>query len=241
MSMCRPTRCKVKRGIILGVASLALASPGMSQQQPRAHESPSASRKHVFVNGKPLPANKIIVKDGISYVDASALSEALGATVHSEEAGLLIRADQPTCNCEKATPLVEGEHFSEQFRSDVARVPDEIESLRAVVLKKEKVPLGPRFDDIDHQLSLSTVHVQTDADMAVYYALSYANNALAIAYYKESRGVSSDEAQKNLLDSMMCSMESKFALMKGTLLPGGSCSVFKRMESQGSSKPPSPE
>ena len=131
----------------------------------------------------------------------------------------------------------EGQHFSEQFRRDVAGVPDEIESLRAVVMKKEKVPLGPRFDAIDRKLSLSTVHVQTDADMAVYYALSYANNSLAIAYYKESRGVPADEAQKNLLDSMMCSMESKFALMKGTLLPGGSCSVFKRMESQLTPKP----
>jgi hypothetical protein len=227
----------VKRALLLSVASLALASPGMSQQPSRSHESASAARKHVFVNGKPLPANELIVKDGITYVDASALAQALGASVQSEEAGLLIRADQPACDCDKATPVVEGEHFSEQFRSDVARVPDEIESLRAVVLKKEKVPLGPRFDDIDHQLSLSTVHVQTDADMAVYYALSYANNALAIAYYKESRGVASDEAQKNLLDSMMCSMESKFALMKGTLLPGGSCSVFKRMESQLAPKP----
>jgi hypothetical protein len=116
-------------------------------------------------------------------------------------------------------------------------VPDEIESLRAVALKKEKVPLGPRFDAIDRKLLLSTVHVQTDADTAVYYALSYANNSLAIIYYKESRGVPADEAQKNQLDSVMCSMESKFALMKGTLLPGGSCSVFKRMESQTASKP----
>jgi hypothetical protein len=111
-------------------------------------------------------------------------------------------------------------------------VPDEIESLRAVALKKEKVPLGPRFDAIDRKLLLSTVH-----DTAVYYALSYANNSLAIIYYKESRGVPADEAQKNQLDSVMCSMESKFALMKGTLLPGGSCSVFKRMESQTASKP----
>ena len=227
----------MNRSVLVTVASLILASYGLSQQPTRPRESASASRKRVFVNGKPLPATQVVVKDGVSYVDASALAEALGATVQSEEAGLLIRADQPSCNCDKAVAAPEGEHFSEQFRSDVAGVPDEIESLRAVVLKKEKVSLGSRFDDIDHKLSLSTVQVQTDADMAVYYALAYANNSLAIAYYKESRGVPADEAQKNLLDSMMCSMESKFALMKGTLLPGGSCSVFKRMESQ---RPPKP-
>ncbi|MGA9568102.1 MAG: hypothetical protein WBS19_21455 [Candidatus Korobacteraceae bacterium] len=230
----------MKRALLLSVALLALTSLGISQQPPRAHDAASALRKHVFVNGKPLPANQVIVKDGVSYVDASALAEALGASVQSEETGLIIRADQPACNCDKATPVVEGEHFSERFRGDVAGVPDEIESLRAVVLKKEKVPLGPRFDAIDRKLSLSIVHVQTPADSAVYYALSYANNALAIAYYKESRGVAADEAQKNLLDSMMCSMESKFALMKGTLLPGGSCSVFKRMESQLTPKPAEP-
>ena len=94
------------------------------------------------------------------------------------------------------------------------------------------MPLGPRFDAIDRELTLSTTHVQTDADMAIYYALSYANNSLAISYYKQLRGASTEEAQKGQLDSMMCAMESKFALMKGVLLPGGSCSVFKRMESQ---------
>jgi len=106
-----------------------------------------------------------------------------------------------------------------------------------VVLKKENVPLGPRFDAIDRKLTLSTTHVQTDADLAVYYALSYANNSLAIAYYKQSRGVPPEEAQKDQLDSMMCAMESKFALMKGVLMPGGNCSVFKRIEAQSPSKP----
>lgn len=52
----------------------------------------------------------------------------------------------------------------------------EIESLGAVVLKKDKAATGARFDQIDHELSLSAVHVQTDADMEVYYPLSYARN-----------------------------------------------------------------
>ena len=78
--------------------------------------------------------------------------------------------------------------------------------------------------------------MQTDADLAVYYALAYANNSLAITYYKQTRGVPVEEAQKNQLDSMMCAMESKFALMKGVLLPGGSCSVFQRIEAHSAPK-----
>jgi hypothetical protein len=101
---------------------------------------------------------------------------------------------------------------------------------------KDKVSLGPRFDALDRKLTLSTAHVQTEADTAVYYALSYASNSLAIAYYKQARGVPSEDAQKDQLDSMMCAMESKFALMKGTLLPGGTCSVFQRMEAQTGAK-----
>jgi len=155
-----------------------------------------------------------------------------GASVQNSEGSVIIRTEEkpspPTC--EKV--VVEGEHFSEQLRSDVAGVADEIESLRAAVLKMEKVALGPRFDAIDRELTLSTAHVQTDADTAAYYAVSYASNSLAISYYKESRGVRTEEAQKNQLDSMLCAMESKFAPMKGVLLPGGSCNVSKRMEAQ---------
>ena len=43
--------------------------------------------------------------------------------------------------------------------------------------------------------------------------------------------------QKDQLDSVMFAMESKFALMKGVLLPGGSCSLLKRVEAQLPPKP----
>ena len=131
---------------------------------------------------------------------------------------------------------MDGKRFSEKFRSDVTGIADKIESLRAVVLKREKIAIGSRFDAIDRKLSFATVHVQTDADMAVYYALAYSNNSLAISNYQQMRGVPVEEAQKNQPDSMLCAMESKFALMKGVLLPGGSCSVFQRIEAQAASK-----
>lgn len=212
----------------LGLAVLLLVATGSSQQ------AGSASRKRLFVDGKLIPTNRVVIKDGVDYVDASFLAEALGASLQSAEGGVMIRSAAKTDDCEKG--VAEGQRFSQQFRTDVARVADEIESLRAVVLKRQKVDVGPRFDKIDGELSLAKTHVQTEADSAVYYALSYANNSLAIAYFKQQRGVPVEEAQKNQMDSMLCAMESKFALMKGVLLPGGSCSVFQRIEGQAAQK-----
>ncbi len=109
----------------------------------------------MFVDGKPVPANQIVFKGGITYADAALLAQAPGASVQNSEGSVIIRTEEkpspPTC--EKV--VVEGEHFSEQFRSDVAGVANEIESLRAAVLKMEKVALGPRFDAIDRRLTLS--------------------------------------------------------------------------------------
>ena len=209
---------------------------GSAQQAAQDRSSASSAlRKRISVDGKLIPSNRVLVKDGISYVDVSVLAAALGASEQTGEGGVLMLAAPKSVSCDKSP--VEGKLFSEEFRSNVAGVADEIESLRAVVLKRENVSIGPRFDAIDRKLSQSTVHVQTDADLAVYYALAYANNSLAIAYYKQTRGVPVEEAQKDQLDSMLCAMESKFALMKGVLLPGGSCSVFKRIEAQSALKP----
>ena len=231
----------MKPTVLLCLASLSFTAWSTAQPPQHPKDSATAVKKRVYVDGKSIAANKVIIKDGVSYVDTATLAEALGASMESVDSGWTVTsAARPVCECEK--PSVEGQRISEQFRSDVTRVADEIESLRAVVMKKEKTPIGPRFDEIDHELSLSTVHVQTPADQAVYYALSYANNSLAIIYYKQSRGVPSQDLHKDQLDSMMCSMESKFALMKGVLVPGGSCSVFKRMEEQLPVKAPeSPE
>ncbi len=217
------------RRIYLIMMLLTLTVVGCSRCFSQTRESVPVAHGRVYVDGKPVPPSKLISKDGTSYVEVTAFAAAVGVTVQSTASGLMINS-LPKSDCDKAGP--QGQRFSDEFRSDVAGVADEIESLRAVVLKKENVPLGPRFDAIDRKLTLSTTHVQTDADMAVYYALSYANNSLAIAYYKQSRGAAPEDAQKDQLDSMMCAMESKFALMKGVLIPGGSCSVLRRMESQ---------
>jgi hypothetical protein len=213
------------------LAVLLLVATGSSQQPSQAG---LASRKRVFVDGKLVPTNRMVTKEGIDYVDVSFLAEALGASLQPGESGVMIRSAAKTDDCQ--TGVVEGQRFSQQFRTDVASVADEIESLRAVVLKHEKVDVGTRFDDIDGELSVARTHMQTEADTAVYYALSYANNSLAIAYFKQQRGVPVQEAQKEQMDSMLCAMESKFALMKGVLLPGGSCSVLQRIEGQAAQK-----
>jgi len=221
-------RCHLREITILWLAMFLLVAAGSSQQ------AASAPRKRLLVDGKLIPATRIVTKDGIDYVDASFLSEALGGSMQSIENGIMIRSAAKSEDCK--TSVVEGQRFSDEFRTDVARVADEIESLRAVVLKREKVDVGARFDEIDGELSQAKTHVQTEADSAVYYALSYANNSLAIAYFKQQRGVPVQEAQKDQMDSMLCAMESKFALMKGVLLPGGSCSVFQRIEGQAAQK-----
>jgi hypothetical protein len=229
----------LKSAAFLCLATLSFIAPVFAQQSQHSKEGASLVRKRVYVDGKPIAAGKVITKDGDTYVDAAALAEAFGASVESSEGGLTITSPaKPGCDCEKTS--AGGQPISEQFRRDVAGVADEIESLRAVVRMKEKVPIGSKFDEIDDRLSLSTVHAQTSADWAVYYALSFANNSLAIVYYKQSRGVPSQDLQGDQLDSTICAMESKFAVMKGALLPGGSCSVFKRWEAQLPLNPPEP-
>jgi hypothetical protein len=215
--------------LALGIPVLAAAPNG-----PQTKDAPaSPSKRRIFIDGKQVPSNRILVKDGVDYVDVGAFVEAIGGQMASAEGNVLVTSGLSKSECEK--PAVEGQRFSQEFRSKISGVPDEIESVRAVMMKKDNVPLGPRFDAIDQQLNSMMSLVQTDADQAVYYALAYANNTLAITYYKVGRGVAVEETQKDQLDSMMCSMESKFALLKGVLIPGGSCKVFQRM---GSSSPP---
>lgn len=224
-----------RRLVVLLLCALSAICSTESQTQSK-DPAPAAARSKIYVDGKLLPSSRVLVKDGVSYVEVTAIADAMGASTQAGANGYTITAPPAKLDCEH--PVPQGRKFSRQFRDDMTGVADEIESLRAVVMKmkqdkeKEKVTLGPRFDEIDRKLSLSTSDVQTDADMAVYYALSYANNSLAISYYKVSRGASESDEQEIQLDSMICSMESKFALMKGMLLPGGRCSVLKRMESQ---------
>ena len=72
--------------------------------------------------------------------------------MESGEDGLLITSP-PKPSIEREKVIAEGQPFSEQFRKGVSGVADQIESLRAVELKKDMAAIGPRFDQIDHELS----------------------------------------------------------------------------------------
>jgi hypothetical protein len=50
----------------------------------------------VFVDGKPVPANQIVFKGGITYADAALLAQALGASVQNSEGSVIIRAEEKT-------------------------------------------------------------------------------------------------------------------------------------------------
>jgi hypothetical protein len=126
----------------LFLAKRAIAGSHRAAQQ-ASGDSSSAARKRVFVDGKLIPANRVIGKEGVEYVGASVLREALGASVQPGDSGVMIHS---------AAKPDEGDKGS-----------------RAVVLKHEKVDIDPRFDEIDQQPSLAMSHVQTGADSVVYY------------------------------------------------------------------------
>jgi len=68
---------------------------------------------------------------------------------------------------------------------------------------------------VDHKIFEAEFRAQTDADKSVSFALRHANDTLAIMYYKLRRGVPPEDAEEGQMDSVLCSMESKFALQVG--------------------------
>ena len=99
-------------------------------------------------------------------------------------------------------------------------------------MKQEALIPAANFDEVDRQISEAEFRAQTDADKSVSYALSHASNTLAIMYFKLRRGVPPEYAQQGQLDSVLCSMESKFALQFGRLSGKESCSVFQSSANQ---------
>src|SRR5271167_3347190 len=88
-------RCQLRQITFLGLVVLLLVTTGSSQQ------AGSTSRKRLFVDGKLIPTNRVVIKDGVDYVDASFLAEALGASLQSAEGGVMIRSAAKTDDCEK--------------------------------------------------------------------------------------------------------------------------------------------
>lgn len=210
---------------VLPLIAFALIIMSVSAQQPQQgadHMNPSPLAQ-VTIEGKHVKGDNVLIHKGITYVSVPALAQALGAAVSSQgQVTVLSRPATPEPAC---GTVPDAKKLSDAYRRVAVRIPDEVESLRALVKQSAVIP-GASFDEVDRQISEAEFRAQTDADKSVSYALSHANNALAIMYFKLLRGVPPEYAKQGEFDSVLCAMESKFALQVGRLSGEESCSVF---------------
>ena len=201
-----------------------------AQQSPLgADRTKSGPVTQITIEGKQIKGDNVLVRKGVTYVSVPALAQALGASVSSQGAMTVLStpaAPEPACG-----NGADARKLSDSYRKAAVRIPDEVESLRAVVKQSAVIP-GASFDEVDRQISEAQFHAQTDADKSVSYALSHANNLLAIMYFKLRRGVPPESATEGQIDSVICAMESKFALQVGRLSGKESCSVFQSSANQ---------
>ena len=194
-----------------------------------------------MIDGTQFKGDDVLVRKGVAYVSVPALAQALKGSVSSKgQLTVVTIAPVPEIQCAD-TPSAQ--KLSDAYRKAAVRIPDAIESLRALVSKatlSKPVAVIPiaSFDEVDRQISEAQFRAQTDADKSVSYALSKANNRLAIAYLKLWRGVPPEYAKQEQLESVMCSMESKFALQVGRLSGKESCGVFHFHEEAAATEPP---
>lgn len=193
-------------------------------------------KKQVMVDGHRIRPESVLAQGGKTYISLDGLAEALGTKIVADGPVLSLDLPPRSRGCaEAAAPHLQ---LSEQFRQTAVHIPDQIESLRAAVSSRANRALhaGPSFgtksEEIDQRLSGARANAATAADYAVYYALAHANNALGIWYYQVYRDALNSEGQNQGMDSMVCSMESKFALLKGKLIGAEECSVLQRYEAQ---------
>ena len=210
---------------------LASVACAQETQQPVGEHGKSIPLTQITIEGKQITGDDLYVRrNGTTYVSLPALSRALGGSVVSQGpvAVLSIPALPETLCGETAAAL----HLSDGYRKAAVRIPDEIEALRAQALKPGALIPAASFDDIEHQIDEADFRVKTEADKSVSYALSHANNTLAMEYYKLRRGVPAEPAKHTELDSELCTLDSKWALLAGRLSGKESCSIFQASEKQ---------
>jgi len=213
--------------ILAWVAIAALATGVSAQQTPvGADRTKSGSVPQIMIEGKRLAGDDVLIRKGTAYVSVPALAQALGASVTSQGAVTVLSIPAES-GCGD-TP--DTRRLSDAYRKAAVRIPDEVESLRAVVNKQVVVIPAASFDEVERRISEAEFRAQTNADKSVSYALSHANSTLAIMYFKLRRGVPPEYAKQDQLDSVLCSMESKFALQVGRLSGKESCSVLQETQ-----------
>jgi hypothetical protein len=210
--------------LCLVTSALLVISVHAQQAQAGADQPKSGPWTQITIEGKQITGNDVLVRKGTAYVSVSALAEALGASVASQ--GDVAVLSIPAASESECGDTPQGKRLSDAYRKAAVRIPDEVERLRVLVDHRVMVLSASSFDAVDHQISEADFRARTEADRAVSYALSHANSALAIRYYKVLRGVPPEFAKQGEVDSQLCSIESKFALQVGRLSGKESCSVF---------------
>jgi hypothetical protein len=161
---------------------------------------------------------------GTVYVSLPALADALGASVVSQGRMAVLSIPPAESACGETPDAMQ---LSDNYRKAATRIPDLIESLEKVAEKQGVLIPAAKFEEIDRQISEADYRANSDADKSVSYALSHANSALAIMYYKLRRGVSPEFAKQGQMDLELCTLESKYALTIGHLRCDESCSVLQ--------------
>ena len=207
------------------ITSALLTTSAFAQQaQQGADRIRAGPLTQITIEGKQITGDDVLVRKGTAYVSVTALAQALGASVASQgQVAVMSIPAAPEGDCRDAQSAT---RLSDAYRKAAVRIPDAVESLRALVNNQVAIIPATSFDKVDQQISEAHFHAQNDADRSVSYALSHANDTLAIMYYKLLRGVPPEYAKQGELDSLLCSMESKFALQVGRLSGKESCSVF---------------
>jgi hypothetical protein len=196
-----------------------------AQAQPPASRTKPGPPAKITLEGKQIAGDDLLVRAGTTYVSLPALARALGASVASQ--GQVAVVTVPAASENDCGEVPAAKKLSDTYRKAAVRIPEAIETLRLRVNKHETPIPAASFDAVDQQIFEAEFRAQTGADKSVSYALRHANDSLAIMYYKLWRGVPPEVAEEGQLDSVLCSMESKFALQVGRFSGKESCSVFR--------------
>jgi hypothetical protein len=209
----------VRRHLVGAIACLAFTGflgLGGTAQQPRSEASPKQAPPHmaITIDGKAIAADDVLVRKNKTYLSLAALASVLDTTV--EQHGYTISLEVPALEGNEKD-WGDVTQLSANFRKAAVGIPDAIESLRPEASKAEAIIPSIRFDAIDRQILEANYRVATKTDKSISVALSHAADELAITYYRLHRGLPPESVREDQLDSVLCTMESKFALLKGRL------------------------
>jgi len=173
------TRCNVRNYLLSLITSALLTTSAFAQQaQQGADRIRAGPLTQITIEGKQITGDDVLVRKGTAYVSVTALAQALGASVASQgQVAVMSIPAAPEGDCRDAQSAT---RLSDAYRKAAVRIPDAVESLRALVNNQVAIIPATSFDKVDQQISEAHFHAQNDADRSVSYALSHANDTLAI-------------------------------------------------------------